>query len=112
MVPDTILGMSVCSGDQIVARIGRKAERIIIGTNVDGVMADGKLVPLITSQNLSKFEQYLGPSSSPDVTGGMKGKIKELLETRVSAFIANAYYPERIEDLLRGKKSICTQIEF
>jgi isopentenyl phosphate kinase len=112
MVPDTALGMSVCSGDQIVARLGKKAKRIVLGTNVDGVMAEGKVVPLITSQNFAKFEKHLSISSSPDVTGGMAGKIKELLAGKVSAFVANAHHPERLEALLQGKKALCTQIEF
>ena len=112
MVPDTALGGSVCSGDQIVARLGRRAERIVLGTNVDGVMAEGKVVPLITSQNFSKYEVHLGVSSSPDVTGGMAGKIKELLAGRVSAYVTNARHPERLEALLMGKKTVCTQIEF
>ena len=112
MVPDIELGMSVCSGDQIVARLGKKAERIVLGTDVDGVVVDGKVVPLITSQNFSKFETHLRPSDSPDVTGGMAGKIKELLAGRVSAFVANARHPERLEALLMGKKAVCTQIEW
>ncbi len=112
MVPDTALGMSVCSGDQLVARLGKKSERIVLGTNVDGVMADGKVVPLISSQNFAKFEAHLGNSSSPDVTGGMAGKIKELLEGKVSAYVANARHPERLEALLAGKKALCTQIEW
>ena len=112
MVPDTALGMSVCSGDQIVARLGRRAERIVLGTNVDGVMADGKVIPLITSQNFSKYEEHLRPSDSPDVTGGMAGKIKELLAGKVSAYVVNARHPERLEALLMGRKAVCTQIEF
>jgi len=112
MVPDTALGMSVCSGDQIVARLGKKAERIVLGTDVDGVLVGGKVVPLITSQNLCKIEPHLCDSSKPDVTGGMGGKIKELLAGKVSAYVVNARHPERIEALLQGKKTICTQIEW
>ena len=112
MVPDTELGNSVCSGDQIIARLGRKAERIVLGTNVDGVLADGKVVPLITSQNYAKIEPHLHRSGAPDVTGGMAGKVKELLEGKVSAYVANAHHPERLEALLLGKKAICTQIEW
>ncbi len=112
MVPDTVLGMSVCSGDQIVARLGRRAERIVLGTDVDGVLVEGKVVPLITSQNFGNIEPHLSESGSPDVTGGMAGKIKELLQGKVSAYVANARHPERIGALLRGKRTICTQLEF
>ncbi|MFH1095605.1 MAG: isopentenyl phosphate kinase [Candidatus Micrarchaeota archaeon] len=112
MVPDTVLGMSVCSGDQIVARLGRRAERIVLGTDVDGVLVEGKVVPLITSQNFGKIAPNLSESGSPDVTGGMAGKIKELLQGKVSAYVANARHPERIGALLKGKRTICTQLEF
>ncbi|VVB56494.1 Isopentenyl phosphate kinase [uncultured archaeon] len=112
MVPDASLGFSVCSGDQLVARLGKKAERIVLGSDVDGVLADGKVIPLITSQNFAKYESHLRPSDSPDVTGGMAGKVKELLSVKVSAYVANALQPERLEALLQGKKTICTQIEW
>ncbi len=112
LVPDTALGMSVCSGDQLMARLGKKAERMVLGTNVDGVLADGKIISLITSQNFDKYEAHLRPSDSPDVTGGMAGKIKELLSVKVSSYVANARHPERLEALLTGKKAICTQIEW
>jgi isopentenyl phosphate kinase len=38
MVPDSALGGSVCSGDQIVSYLGRQAEFVVLATNVDGVL--------------------------------------------------------------------------
>lgn len=110
MVPDVKLGFSVCSGDQIVAYLGKKAKRIVLASNVEGVMAGGKLVPLITSRNFASIAKHLGGSSSKDVTGGMAGKIREIMAIKKPAYIVNARKPERIVALLLGKKAICTEI--
>jgi len=110
MVPDSALGYSVCSGDQIVAYLGKKASRIIMASNVDGVMADGKLVPVITRKNFASIAPHLKGSSAADVTGGMAGKIREIAAIRKPAFIVNAKNPGRVAALLLGKKAICTKI--
>ncbi len=112
MVPDEALGGSVCSGDQMVAYLAKKAERTVLGTDVDGIMADGKLVGKIDRKNFAAVEKHLKESDSPDVTGGMAGKIKELKGVGGEIYVANANYPKRIEALLLGKKALCTQMEF
>ncbi|MFH1221665.1 MAG: isopentenyl phosphate kinase [Candidatus Micrarchaeota archaeon] len=112
MVLDKKLGGSVCSGDQIVAFLGKKASRIVIGTNVDGVLVDGKVVPKITSKNFNEIKKHLKQSGAPDVTGGMAGKINELLNVKKPVFIANANRAERIEALLLGNPALCTEIKF
>lgn len=110
MVPDAALGYSVCSGDQIVAHLGKKAERLVFATNVDGVFADGRLVPLITKRNFSGVAKHLGGSSAADVTGGMAGKIGEIMAIKKPAYVVNARKPGRVAALLLGKKAVCTKI--
>jgi len=110
MVPDELLGGSVCSGDQIVSYLGKKAKRVVLASNVEGVLADGKLVPKITRRNFADVNRHLGQSGSPDVTGGMAGKIAELLAVKAPCFIVSAHKPERIQALLLGKKAVCTEI--
>ena len=112
MVPDVKLGSSVCSGDQIVAYLGKKSKRMVLATNVDGIFADGKLVKKITRRNFQEIKKHLGASGSPDVTGGMAGKIAELLSAKRPAYVVNAYKPERMQALLFGKKAVCTEIKF
>jgi isopentenyl phosphate kinase len=112
MVPDTKLGGSVCSGDQIIAYLGKKSKHIVLGTNVDGVLADGKVVPKITHRNFGKIRRHLRKSGAPDVTGGMAGKINELLKVGKPAYVVNAKKPERILALLMGKKALSTEIRF
>lgn len=110
MTLDSKIGGSVCSGDQIASYLGKKAKRIIMGTNVDGVLADGKVVEKITKKNIREISKHLKQSGAPDVTGGMEGKIKELLKAKKQAFIVNALKPKRIEDILKGRPTICTEI--
>lgn len=111
MMLDEKLGGAVCSGDQLVSYLGRDAERVIIGTNVDGIIAEGKVVPRITRQNLSEILRHVKGSESADVTGGMRGKLEELLRIGKPAYVANALRPERIEKLLRGESALCTLVE-
>jgi isopentenyl phosphate kinase len=110
MVPDSVLGFSVCSGDQIVSKLGKYAKRIIMATNVDGVLVHGKVVPQITRRNFSRIAPHIGCSGSPDVTGGMAGKIKEVMRTGKPSYIVNAKKPARVLALLLGKKATCTKI--
>lgn len=111
MMLDDKLGGAVCSGDQLVSYFGKGAERVIVGTNVDGIIAGGKLVPRITRQNISDVLAHVRGSETADVTGGMRGKLEELLSVGKPAYIANALHPERIEKLLRGEKALCTIVE-
>ena len=111
MMLDEKLGGAVCSGDQLVSYFGKDASRVILGTNVDGIIADGKVVPRITKSNLSEILMHVKGSDTADVTGGMRGKLEELLRIGKPAYIANALHPERIEKLLRGGKSVCTLVE-
>jgi len=111
MVPDIELGGSVCSGDQIISYLGKKADRIILATNKDGVLDDiEEVIPLITSSNFSDISRHLKAPNSKDVTGAMAGKIKELLELDTPSYVVNGLKPERVEALMLGKKEICTEI--
>jgi isopentenyl phosphate kinase len=111
MVPDVELGGSVCSGDQIIAYLGRKAERIILATNVDGVLDDkGRVIPQINLSNFPEVSRHLKAPTGKDVTGAMEGKIRELLELDTPSYIVNGLVPERVEALMLGKKEACTEI--
>ena len=110
MIPDSALGCSVCSGDQIVSYFGKYASRVVMATNVDGVLVHGKLVPLITRKNFGKIAPHLRCSSAPDVTGGMEGKIQEIMKCRTTAYIVNARKPARVLALLLGKPAVATKI--
>ena len=110
MVLDDSIGGSVCSGDQLVAVLGKKAKKVIFGSDVDGVLVRGRVVPKITRSNFKEIEGHLKASRTVDVTGGMEGKINEILKMKTPSYIVNAKKPERIEDLLLGKRTLCTEI--
>ncbi len=110
MVPDEELGASVCSGDQIMAWLGKNAEYLVFATDVDGVLDDkGKIIPEITKDNFEEVSKHLRERPN-DVTGAMKGKLQELLELGRTSYIVNAAKPERVIDLLLGKDTICTKV--
>ncbi|MEW6036304.1 MAG: isopentenyl phosphate kinase [Candidatus Micrarchaeota archaeon] len=110
MAPDTLLGGYPCSGDQIVSYLGKGAEMLVLATDVDGVLDEkGNVVPLITRSNFAEVSKHLKHTAN-DVTGGMKGKIEELLALDTVAYIVNGSHPERIEAVFSGKPVLCTQV--
>ncbi|MBI5223684.1 isopentenyl phosphate kinase family protein [Candidatus Micrarchaeota archaeon] len=110
MVPDSKLEGSVCSGDALVSHLGRFASFVAVGSDVDGVLDEsGKVINLISRSNFASVSKHLR-SVDFDVTGGMEGKIRQLLSIPSSSYIFNATVPERLINLVKGKKTICTEI--
>ena len=120
---DAKLGFTVLSGDQIVVHLARKfnASRIVLGVDVDGLCdadpktdKNAKVYPHLTLQELKAFEGKLGRSTAPDVTGGMLGKVTELIpavEQGIPVVIVNAAKPNRVYRALIGEKVEGTIIE-
>ncbi len=109
VVMDTKKNFSVISGDQIVSYLANrmKASRIGIGSIEDGVMDNkGKTLAKITSSNYREIEKFIGSSKNTDVTGGMLGKVNELLQlceiTGTTSYIFNAKKPNNISYFLSG----------
>ncbi|WMW23381.1 isopentenyl phosphate kinase [Methanolobus mangrovi] len=110
MVMDSELGTSVLSGDQIVPylAIQMKASRIGIGSAEEGVLDNkGEVIPNISNENFEIIKEYLGGSANTDVTGGMLGKVLELLnlseQSSSTSYIFNAGNSGNISDFLKGK---------
>lgn len=122
-VLDTDLGFTILSGDQIISYIATRfnAKRIIIGVDVDGVYDDdpkvkktAKIFNHLTLEELKKLQNKLGKPSACDITGGMFGKITELIpaiEKGIPATIVNATKPNYIYMALKGEKVEGTLIE-
>jgi len=122
-VLDLDLGFSILSGDQLVAHLAvlLGASRVIMGIDEDGLYsADPKVDPSahlishITLRELKNMQQGLERAKTPDVTGGMFGKIGELVpavERGVSAFIVNAAKPNNVYKALKGEGVVGTLIE-
>jgi len=122
-VLDMESGFTILSGDQLVSYIATRfeAERIIIGVDVDGLYdADpkakktAKMFKHLTPEELKKLQNRLGKSTACDVTGGMFGKIAEMLpaiEMGIPVTILNATKPNYIYRALKGEKVEGTLIE-
>lgn len=115
-VLDIEIGFTILSGDQLVAALATRlnAERIIIGTDVDGLYsADPKvektasMLENLTLEELTKLQSKFSKSTAVDVTGGMFGKIAELLpalEHGVPVTVLNATEPDRVYQALVGER--------
>jgi isopentenyl phosphate kinase len=82
-------GCCILSTEEIFRYLamGLPVERVLIGSNVDGlydkdpsVFSDAKQIPSITAENASRVCSLIGKSPGIDVTGGMRSKIGTLLD--------------------------------
>jgi len=115
VVPDTAenIQMAVVSGDQLVNHLSLKLkpERIILGSDVDGIYdrdpkkhSQAQLLEVVKSLEDLKF---LEGAQTVDVTGGMAGKLKELLELAdqgIESELINAGCEGLLERALKGEK--------
>jgi isopentenyl phosphate kinase len=104
---DRSRGVDIVSGDQLVAYLARslKPEVVALGTAVDGVILEDAIVPKITPKSLSIIAPHLGNGEGIDVTGGMKGKLLELLDLAkcgVNSLIFNASKEGNVERAIKG----------
>ncbi len=80
---DRVKGAAVISGDRIAPHLAAvmKASKTGACSNVDGVMDEkGTLIKKITPLGFIDIKKQISGSSFTDVTGGMLGKVSELLE--------------------------------
>jgi len=122
-VLDLDLGFSILSGDQLAAHLAvlLNASRVIMGIDEDGlysgdpkVDSSARLISHATLRELKSMQRELGKAKTPDVTGGMLGKIAELtpaVERGVSALIVNAAKPNTVYKALKGEDVVGTLIE-
>ena len=111
VVLDNEIKMAVISGDQIIQYIAKsiKSDRVVLGTDVDGVYTknpkthnDAVHIDVVSSIDDIKS---LESTTNIDVTGGMVGKVKELLELAdlgIESEIINANEPGVISKALQG----------
>ena len=104
VVMDTVRGACIVSGDQIVPAIATAlgATRVGVATNVPGVLSGSTVIPVITRENVGAID--LGSSSSSDVTGGMRGKVEELLLLADAGIPSHLFHISRVMDFLEGQE--------
>jgi len=122
-VLDNNTGFTILSGDQLIAVLATKfnAEKIIIGADVDGLYtADPKtntsaqLISHITLRELKALLHDIEEAKVTDVTGGMLGKILELMpaiDAGIQAVIINAAKEDNVYKVLKGERVVGTLIE-
>lgn len=122
-VIDSDTGFAILSGDQLVSQLAIRynADRILIGVDVDGLYtADPKtdpsaqLIQHITLQELKKLQNKIDKTNVTDVTGGMLGKILELipaLKHGINVTILNAQKPNNVYKALKREKVVGTLIK-
>lgn len=120
---DEKLGFTVLSGDQLVTYLALKykAQKIVIGTDTDGLFdCDPKTNPnakpfkKLNLKELKELAPKLGKAQGTDVTGGMAGKIAELIpavEAGVHVTVTGATKGLSIYRALTDQSVLGTEIE-
>ena len=111
VVMDLSSGACIVSGDQLVRylAIALKIDRVGLATDVPGVLDGGHVVPEITRKMVSHLQ--IGNSMHTDVTGGMRGKINELLGLAEAGIGSDIFHVSRIGDFLAGTDHGGTKIK-
>ena len=116
---DQSIKMAVLSGDQLIQylALNLKPERVILATDVDGIYdkdpkkhKDAQLLEVVSS----KDPLQIGEAETVDVTGGMAGKVFELLQLAdegIESEIINANQIDIIKNVLNGEKVKGTRIK-
>jgi isopentenyl phosphate kinase len=114
-VLDVKQGFTIVSGDQLASSLAVRfdAERIVVGVDVDGLYdADPKATKTarmfehLSLAELKRLQGKLCRPTSCDVTGGMLGKVVELLpavERGIPVMVVNASRPGNVSKALKGK---------
>ncbi|MDI6718567.1 MAG: isopentenyl phosphate kinase [Methanomicrobiales archaeon] len=102
VVMDIERGATIVSGDQLLAYVARAlgATRVGVATDVAGVLDGGRVIPKIGPATAKSLP--IGNSSHIDVTGGMRGKVQELLRLAEDGVDSHIFHAARIGDFLSG----------
>ncbi|OPX72256.1 MAG: Isopentenyl phosphate kinase [Methanoregulaceae archaeon PtaB.Bin108] len=104
VVMDEVQGACIVSGDQIIRYLGEHLPftRIGLATDVPGVLSkDGCVIAEISGERGD--DVATGGSRHTDVTGGMKGKLRELSELSSHGIASEVFHVSRLPDFLQGR---------
>ncbi len=123
VIMDTKLGSTIYSADRTLPLVGEylmqskkyEISEILFVGDYDGVKdKDGNIISHINKENYIEVKKNFFQTSTKDVTGGMAGKVKELLDLAdlgLSSKIINGGTPGRLKNALRGETVTATKIE-
>jgi isopentenyl phosphate kinase len=102
VVMDLSDGACIVSGDQLVRylAVALGINRVGLATDVPGVLDGGRVVPVVTPAMAPALQ--IGSSMHTDVTGGMRGKMNELLGLAQAGIGSEIFHVSRIGDFLAG----------
>jgi isopentenyl phosphate kinase len=102
VVMDLSKGACIVSGDQLVRylAVALSINRVGLATDVPGVLDGGQVVPVITRNMVPALQ--IGSSIHTDVTGGMRGKMNELLGLAEAGIGSEIFHVSRVGDFLAG----------
>lgn len=102
VVMDRLRGSCIVSGDQLVTRLAAAlgSRRVGLATDVPGVLANDTVVPRIDRATAATLD--VGGSGKTDVTGGMRGKIAELLALADAGIESHIFHVSKISRFLDG----------
>ena len=102
VVMDRLRGSCIVSGDQLVTRLAAAlgSRRVGLATDVPGVLANGSVVPRIDRSTVESLD--VGGSGNTDVTGGMRGKLAELLALADAGIDSHIFHVSKIGRFLDG----------
>ncbi len=122
IVPDVKDGFSILSGDQLAAFIAirLRAKRLVYGVDVDGIFdanpsldSKAQLLKALTPVSAARLVSKATSGTTPDVTGGMAGKIREAIPVarhRIPVYFVNLCKDERLRKAAFGQKVLCSRI--
>lgn len=104
VVMDHLRGACIVSGDQLVTRlaVALESRRVGLATDVAGVLSDGQVVSHIDRSSVESLD--VGGSGNTDVTGGMQGKIAELLALAELGTDSHIFHISKIGQFLDGEE--------
>jgi isopentenyl phosphate kinase len=102
VVMDLSRGACIVSGDQLVRYLAvpLQCSRVGLATDVPGVLDGGRVVPEITKKTAPALQ--IGNSLHTDVTGGMRGKLNELLELADAGIGSDIFHVSQLGAFLAG----------
>ncbi|MEM3364130.1 MAG: isopentenyl phosphate kinase [Candidatus Micrarchaeia archaeon] len=114
VVLDNSTRTSIISGDALMDHFGKgTADMLIYASDVDGLLTSldgsGELIRDVNMKNFKDIYKLVSGSQHIDVTGGMAGKIKNLMSLKCPSYIVNGKHPNRIRSILEGKADIYTK---
>ena len=120
VVRDRARGVSVCSGDILMLELAKalRPARAVFAADVDGLYtADPwrhprpELLGKVAADDLALID--FGRTRGRDVTGGMEGKVRRMLEIATHAeecLVVNGNVKNRVRDALRGRPVVGTRV--